>query len=102
MQRNNQIRIISAVLLILAFTGLLFAFEAAGADLSARPAAELQQQWNRMMLEGRFGRLYNGQFYEFYQRGQRGASNSAIDPTTSFSDMAHGWVHDAYTPWESR
>jgi hypothetical protein len=96
MPRSKQILTATAVMVLLVFAEVLFAPGAPGADLSARPPAELQQQWNDMMLEGRFGRLYNGDFYEFHQRGP---SNSAIDPTTSFLDMAHGWVHEAYTPW---
>lgn len=70
MRRKNQIVTASAVMMLLVFAQVLFASKAPGADLSARPSVELQQQWNRMMLEGRFGRLYNGEFYEFPQRGR--------------------------------
>src|SRR6185295_865915 len=38
--------------------------EVAAADLSVRPPDALQQEWNDMMLSGRFGRIYNGQFTE--------------------------------------
>lgn len=87
----------SSVIVFFIFAEVLFAPEAPGADLSARPPAELQQQWNDMMLKGRFGRLYNGEFHEFYQRP---SGKPAIDPVMSFSDMANGWVHDAgHTPW---
>lgn len=92
----GQFITVAAVLLI-GIMALPLSDEAAAADLSVRPPDSLQQEWNDMMLAGRFGLIYNGQF------NRVGPKNSLIDPSTSFADDGEGWVYRApMTVWGIR
>ncbi len=61
--------------------------KAAAADLSVRPPEALQQEWNDMMLAGRFGRIDNGQVTRVEP------DDFLSDPSTSHPNP--GWVHGA-------
>ena len=87
----------AAAAVLISSMALLLSHEAVAADLSVRPPDFLQQEWNDMMLAGRFGYIYNGQF------NRVGPKNSLVDPSTSFADDGEGWVYRApETVWGIR
>jgi hypothetical protein len=87
----GQFITVAAVVLI-GVMALPLNHEVDAADLSVRPPDSLEQEWNDMMLAGRFGRIDNGQVTKVEP------DNSPSDPSTSSTD--DGWVHVApMTKW---
>jgi hypothetical protein len=80
---TGQFITVAAVVLI-GVMALPLNHEVDAADLSVRPPDSLQQEWNDMMLAGRFGRIDNGQVTKVEP------DNSLSDPSTSRPDP--GWV----------
>jgi hypothetical protein len=83
---TGQFITVAAVVLI-GVMALPLNHEVDAADLSVRPPDSLQQEWNDMMLAGRFGRIDNGQVTKVEP------DNSLSDPSTSRPDP--GWVFEA-------
>ena len=85
MERGNSFPVSVVVAVLVGIIALPLGHQAAAADLSVRPPEALQQEWNDMMLAGRFGRVDDGQVTE----------NSLTDPSKFSADDGEGWIFNA-------